>query len=694
MYDKKKINKILIVDDSKFNREILTDMLGETYEILEADNGVAAIEALYQYGTSISLILLDIVMPKMDGFEVLAMMNRYHWIEEIPVIVISAENSHSVVDRAYELGAVDYISRPFDEVIVCRRVINTIMLYSKQRRLISMVADQMYESEKSNTLMVSILSHIVEFRNGESGLHVLHIGTMTEMLLKRLRDKTDIYSLDPATISRITKAAAFHDIGKISVSESILNKQGPLTKEEFAIMKTHSMVGAQMLADLPLHNNEPLVKVAYEICRWHHERYDGKGYPDGLKGEEIPISAQVVSIADAYDALISERVYKKAYSHERALHMILNGECGAFNPLLLECLRDIADRIEEELTINSLSRVSEKEINNIVEQLLSHKEIAASNRTLSMLEEERTKFQFFTAMESEIQFEYTVVPSVITLSDWGAEKLGISRLLVEPEKNMELLTVISREELEKLDQALRGTTPECPVLEYEAKLRINGIWRLNKIICRTLWTQGEDPKYNGAIGKIVDIREKEQELRRLKKLASMDSLTNLPNGAYIKKKISRMLEEHPENDYVMVIMDMDCFKMANSERGHLFGDRILKYLADCLLTNIREDDLAARVGGDEFLVFIHDDGKWGDVVRRIFTTLTGEYEGFRLSVSMGIAKTKIVGRDYQKLYQGADMALFQAKKKGKGCYACYDGASCSQEIPTEISPIDQAPEEG
>ena len=223
----------------------------------------------------------------------------------------------------------------------------------------------------------------------------------------------------------------------------------------------------------------------------------------------------MVSFADVYDALISERVYKKAYSHERALHMILNGECGAFNPLLLECLRDIADRIEEELTINSLSWVSEN-----------------------------------------------------------------------------------------------------------------------------------------------------------------------------------MLEEHPENDYVMVIMDMDCFKMANSERGHLFGDRILKYLADCLLTNIREDDLAARVGGDEFLVFVHDDGKWGNVVRRIFTTLTGEYEGFRLSVSMGIAKTKIVGRDYQKLYQGADMALFQAKKKGKGCYACYDGVSCSQEIPTEISPIDQAPEEG
>ena len=317
------------------------------------------------------------------------MMHKYHWIEEIPVIMISAENAHSVVERAYELGAVDYISRPFDEVIVCRRVVNTIMLYSKQKQLISMVADQMYKREKSNTLMVSILSHIVEFRNGESGLHVLHISTMTEMLLKRLREKTDVYPLNNAQISMISKAAAFHDIGKISISEEILNKPGRLTEEEFAVMKTHSAVGADMLQNLPLHKEEPLVKVAYEICRWHHERYDGNGYPDGLKGDEIPISAQVVSLADAYDALISERVYKKAFSHEKAMRMILDGECGAFHPLLLECLSDIADHIQEELTMNSLSRVSEKEIHNIVEQLLSHKKLSSSNRTLSMLEEEQ-----------------------------------------------------------------------------------------------------------------------------------------------------------------------------------------------------------------------------------------------------------------------------------------------------------------
>ena len=355
--------------------------------------------------------------------------------------------------------------------------------------------------------MVSILSHIVEFRNGESGLHVLHIGTMTELLLKRLREKTNAYNLDSAKISMISKAAAFHDIGKISISEEILNKPGRLTKEEFEVIKTHSAVGADMLANLPLHKDEPLVKIAYEICRWHHERYDGSGYPDGLKGEEIPISAQVVSLADAYDALISERVYKKAFSHEKAMTMILNGECGKFNPLLLECLCDVSEHIQEELTINSLNRISRKEMYNIVDRLLSYNELAESNRTLSMLEEEMVKFEFFASMTSEIQFEYTAVPPMLTVSDWGAEKLGLPRVLTDPVDNKELLSVMSRDDMRKIAGLLRSTTPDSPIVQCEAQVRIDGEIRKSRIICRTVWQHGEKVDYSGVIGKIEDIGE-------------------------------------------------------------------------------------------------------------------------------------------------------------------------------------------
>ena len=307
--------RILIVDDSEMNRMILADMLEDQYEILEAADGAQGISILQQMSSQISLVLLDIVMPEMDGFEVLAVMNQKKWIEDVPVIMISAESMPSYVQRAYELGVTDYISRPFDSLVVQRRVINTIMLYAKQRKLIKMVTNQMFEKEKNASLMVTILSHIVEFRNGESGLHVLHIQTITELLLKSLLGKTDKYQLSHEDINMIVMASALHDIGKIAIPSEVLNKPGRFTPEEYEVMKTHSAVGASMLKDLPFHQEELLVKVAYQICRWHHERYDGHGYPDGLKGEEIPISAQVVSMADVYDALTSERVYKKAFSH-------------------------------------------------------------------------------------------------------------------------------------------------------------------------------------------------------------------------------------------------------------------------------------------------------------------------------------------------------------------------------------------
>ena len=345
----KELSQILIVDDSQMNREILTVILEEEYKILEAANGEECIDMLKQYGTGISLILLDINMPVMDGFEVLSMMNRNHWIEDVPVIMISSEDGAAYVRRAYEMGASDYISRPFDAQVVHQRVFNTIKLYAKQRRLISLVTDQIQEKEKNNQMMISILSQIVEFRNGESGSHVLHINIITGMLLERLVQKTDQYHLLGNDRFLITTASALHDIGKIGIDEKILNKPGRLTKEEFEIMKTHTLIGASMLKSIELYQNEKLVQVAYQICRWHHERYDGHGYPDGLKGEEIPIAAQVVALADVYDALVSERVYKKAFSHETALKMILNGECGVFNPLLLECLTDIQERLKEEL---------------------------------------------------------------------------------------------------------------------------------------------------------------------------------------------------------------------------------------------------------------------------------------------------------------------------------------------------------
>ena len=341
--------RILVVDDSEMNREILSEILNEEYDIIEADSGDTCIDMLRKYETGISLVLLDIVMPGMDGFGVLNYMNRHHYLEDIPVIMISSEDSAEIVRRAYEMGVSDYINRPFDAGVVHRRVYNTIKLYAKQRRLIALITNQVYEKEKNNRMMVGILSQIVEFRNGESGSHVLNINIFTGMLLESLVQHTDKYDLSWSERLLITTASALHDIGKIGIDDKILNKPGRLTDEEFKIMQNHTIIGASILENMGSYQDEELMKVAYQICRWHHERYDGKGYPDGLKGDEIPISAQVVSLADVYDALVSERVYKKAYSHEKAIEMITNGECGCFNPILLECLLDIQDRIKRKM---------------------------------------------------------------------------------------------------------------------------------------------------------------------------------------------------------------------------------------------------------------------------------------------------------------------------------------------------------
>ena len=340
---------VLIVDDSEMNREILREMLKDDYDILEAASGEDGLEAIRQHGELISLVLLDIMMPGINGFEVLSQMSRDGIIDDIPVIMISSEDKQEAVLNAYELGASDYISRPFDIRVVRHRVSNIMHLYAKQRRLSSLLSQQFYERERESRMLVDIMASSMELRNGESGLHVLHIRNLTEILLERLVQKTDKYELTGARRSTIAMASTLHDIGKMAIPDAILNKPGRLTAEEFEVMKTHAAIGAQMLENLNQYKDDALMQTAKAICHYHHERWDGRGYPEGLKGDQIPIEAQVVSVADVYDALTSERVYKKAIPHEKAMRMIADGECGAFNPLLMECLVDVGDRIRDDI---------------------------------------------------------------------------------------------------------------------------------------------------------------------------------------------------------------------------------------------------------------------------------------------------------------------------------------------------------
>ncbi len=344
----KKKPYILIIDDSEMNRSILKDMLQDEYRILEAEDGNQGLYLLAQYGTQITLVLLDIIMPGIDGFGVLDSMKKDGWLRDIPVIMISSEDSVEAIERAYSLGASDYVSRPFTMNVVRQRAANIIRLYARQQYMLHSMINQRHEKERNNKIMIAILSEVVGFVNGESRAHIIHVSKLSEMLIEQLISY-QVYNISEKEQYLISTSAALHDIGKIAIDSKILNKPGRLTKEEFDAMKAHTVIGAEMIKNLDQYQDEPLVQVAYEICRWHHERWDGRGYPDGLQGEQIPISAQVVSLADVYDALTSKRVYKDAFSHKKAIEMILNGECGAFNPLLLRCLTDIEERLQAEL---------------------------------------------------------------------------------------------------------------------------------------------------------------------------------------------------------------------------------------------------------------------------------------------------------------------------------------------------------
>ena len=500
--------KILIADDSEMNRELLAAILEEEYDIIQVNDGVQAVDCLQRQAEEISLLLLDIVMPHMDGFEVLSYMNKEHWIDAIPVVIISSENSPIYIKRGYDLGATDFIGKPFDANMVLRRSANAILLGAKQRRMTSIVSNQIYEREKSSKLMINILSHIVEFRNGESGLHVLHIQTITEMLLRQLVQKeNNRYALSKEQIRMITTASALHDIGKISIPDEILNKPGRLTAEEFAVIKGHSMAGANMLSELPLdQKEEPLVKTAYEICRWHHERYDGGGYPDGLKGEEIPVSAQVVALADVYDALTSERCYKDAYSHEKAIEMILAGQCGAFNPLMLECLLDISSSLKKKMGYKSKERYEQTDLSDIASRFHDF-EMDSSEKIVQQLEFERMRYNFLAEGSRNIVFTYTISPPLLTFNQAGCKRSGITEPSISPLQSGVLKDLVEEQSLKRLIRKITQATRETPDVVSNLFLTDGKNPCHYRCKCRVIWTDGAEKGYTGVVGKLTDITD-------------------------------------------------------------------------------------------------------------------------------------------------------------------------------------------
>lgn len=525
--------KILIADDSEMNQMLLEEILSDKYEYIMAKDGTEAVDIL-EKNDDIDLVMLDINMPKMDGFGVLEIMNLRHWISEVPVIIISSESDVDFIRRGYDLGASDYISRPFDLTVVRCRVENTLMLYARQKRLVRLVEEQVYEREKTNNTMINILSHVIEYRNNESGQHILHMRMMTDILLRRLIEITDKYPLTETDISMIASVSALHDIGKISVPKTILNKPGKLDPEEWEIMKSHAAIGDSMLYDIGMQQSETLMNLAHEICRWHHERWDGRGYPDGLKGDEIPISAQVVAMADVYDALTSERCYKKSFDHATAIKMITNGECGAFNPLLIQCLLDVQDQLFENMHTDPRRFDYRQEAKRLSDEMLEQKELMPDNRAHSLLVFERKKAEFFAERCSGIQFEFDHWTNTVHLKDWNAP-------VGQREKSMYLtegndVSLLSEKDWFALREKLKATTPERPEVKMIVQIPVNGEYRWQRLTVKSLWTT-KHKEYAGVLGHFKDIQD--EMVRRGEDVLEKCTEDNI---AHLLNDLSRVFE--------------------------------------------------------------------------------------------------------------------------------------------------------
>ncbi len=680
---------ILIVDDNPMNRLLLQDIIGGEASFVEAEDGQQAIARIKELGTEISVVLLDIVMPILNGLDVLEFMSKAGYVDEIPVIMISSETDSDIVMRAYELGASDFISRPFVANIVRRRVLNTIMLYAKQRDLVGLMEEQVLARERDNMLMVSMLSHIVEFRNGESGSHVTHVSDMTRLFLKCMGRKSSQYYLTDEDIRIISLASSLHDVGKISVPDEILNKPGRLTPEEFEVMKSHTVKGAEMLASLDGNKDTKLVKTAYEIVRWHHERYDGAGYPDGISGDDIPLSAQVVSLADVYDALRSERVYKKAFPREKAVEMIVGGECGAFNPVLLEAFIESIDEIEEVLTAPS-DGLPKSDVADGGALISPRSAGQISARTVEQLEYERQKYRFFASMSSELQFEYTNATDLLVLNDHGPGDLGLGEAILSPCKDASLLAFFGKDNMDALLEGVRNATPENPLIHMKIVGNAPSGPRWFELTARVIWTVSSlDSSMSALIGKLVDINERQENLDKLSFRASHDSLTGLMNHATAKRTIGERLANRSDKTLVLCVLDIDNFKAVNDTRGHLFGDDILTWMASRMGGSVRDRDLIARVGGDEFLIFMEVKGDPHMVVERIFKRICGNYSGWDVTVSMGVAVAPTEAVSYEDLFRCADAALYVRKGSGRNGYTFYEGNQQPHPAFTSsITPID------
>lgn len=697
---------ILIVDDVELNRAILAELFSDIYHILEAENCREALDILEKDIDQVVMVLLDIVMPVMDGFEVLQEMTERKLIEQVPVILITSENSDRAALQGYQLGVSDIINKPFNPEVVKRRVANVIELFMHKSNLEKLVGKQIETLEKQanklnqvNNFLIETLSTAVEFRNCESGQHIKRIRHTTQILLEAISREYPEYELSPYHIEKISSASAMHDIGKIAIPDYILNKPGKLTSEEFEIMKAHCIRGCEFLQSIHYAQDEEYFRFCYEICRHHHERWDGNGYPDRLKGDNIPIWAQVVSLADVYDALTSKRVYKNAYSHEKAVKMILDGECGVFNPKLLEVFVKVAPVLERDLASNE--EIVDAEF-SVCSTFVPAQEVQAkpeesglSSRTLRLLELEREKYRILSELSGDIVFNYDTKSDVLEFSEKYYDLFHRDIRIPNARDTIERSEVIHPDDRSLFLRRLTELTPKFPSCRIELRMMVpDQGFRWFEVSVNALWNTETNVECVGYLGKLVNIHERKIEANLLRKQANMDSLTELDNRKRIRERLISLFEENKKETGAFFFIDIDNFKAINDNLGHMFGDEILRYIASEIKRKVRSTDIVGRIGGDEFVAFLRNSSsekavaeKARDICDLFKNTYKELIDKYNVSCSVGISLFPRDGKSYEELFHHADRALYYAKERGKNGYAFYNETMGNSDFKTVLTNV-------
>ena len=678
---------LLIVDDVEHNRAILSEMFRGRFEILEAGDAQEALRLVERYRARIGLMFLDINLPGMDGFQMLREMHARGFLPGIPILMIASGVSPEKAAAAIRLGVSDFIEQPMNPEIVRRRAQRLVEGERVRLSMEELVEARTYEIRRASRYAIEALSTIVEFRSGETAQHTRRISLVTRQLCQALSQRYLEYNLTDTMIDDIMCASALHDVGMIAVPESILNKPGRLTNEEFEIIKRHTLYGAQVIERISAAGGERFFSYCRDICLCHHERWDGNGYPYGISGDDIPIWAQVVALADVYEALTSERVYKPPFTHGQALDMIKDGDCGSFNPKLLATLDLIEARLKSALDDLALSGdpAPGESPYDTADQL--------SPRAVKLLEHEREQYKTYASLSGEVLIEYDCESDALSFSGRFSDHFDGETVLSNALLGEALNRYLYPGDRETLKTAIQAVSANNPTIKLDLRLlTMRGWYEWYEVVVRTLWSS-ENGCCVRALGKLTNIDQAMRETSRLREQATRDVLTGLLNRVETERCIKQRLMETEDVGGALLYIDIDDFKEINDSHGHGFGDDVLRKIGQAIQGNIRETDIAGRIGGDEFVVYLDrvrtEEGIVGNVERLITVMRQGlsvRSERMKFSVSVGVSRFPLDGTRYEALLEKADQAMYTAKYSGKGCFSFY-----TPEHPLRKFRLDETP---